>query len=162
MTRSFLPLLLAAPLALAACGDAGSDERADMPGMGAEATDEMHEMPDGTMMDGAEHEHMAAAGDGATTPDLVDGVQVVEVEAGRMGYQPRQIALEAGVPARLVFTRTVEDECSSQITLPAYDVPTTDLPLGEPVAIEFTPTETGEVEFVCGMDMQRGTIAVVS
>ena len=35
-------------------------------------------------------------------------------------------------------------------------------PLGEPVAIEFTPTETGEVQFVCGMDMQRGTIAVVS
>ncbi|PAP78694.1 hypothetical protein BSZ37_07855 [Rubrivirga marina] len=105
---------------------------------------------------------MASADGEATQPQLVDGVQVVEVEAGRMGYQPRQIALEAGVPARLVVTRTVEDECSSQITLPAYDVPTTDLPLGEPVAIEFTPTEAGEVQFVCGMDMQRGTIAVVS
>ena len=150
------------PLALAACGDAGSDERADMPGMGAEAMDDMHEMPDGSMMDGAEHEHQASADGEAAAPEMVDGVQVVEVEAGRMGYQPRQIALEAGVPARLVFTRTVEDECSSQITLPAYDVPTTDLPLGEPVAIEFTPTETGEVQFVCGMDMQRGTIAVVS
>ena len=52
MTRSFLPLLLAVPLALAACGDADSDERADMPGMGAEATDEMHEMPDGTLSTG--------------------------------------------------------------------------------------------------------------
>ena len=160
--HAILAALLAAPLALAACGDAGSDERADMPGMGAEAAGEMHEMPDGTMMDGAEHDHVASADGEAAAAQMIDGVQVVEIEAGRMGYQPRQVALEAGVPARLVFTRTVEDECSSQITLPAYDVPTTDLPLGEPVAIEFTPTEAGEVQFVCGMDMQRGTIAVVS
>ena len=160
--RAALTALLAAPLPLAACGDAGSDDRADKPAMGAEATGEMHEMPDGSAMDGAEHEHMAAADGEAAAPEIVDGVQVVQIEAGRMGYQPRRIALEAGVPARLVFTRTIEDECSSQVTLPAYDVPTTDLPLGEPVAIEFTPTEAGEVQFVCGMDMQRGTIAVVS
>ena len=158
--RAALVALLAAPLALAACGDA--DTQADTPTVGAEASGETHTMPDGTVMDGAEHEHMASADGEAATPEIVDGVQVVEIEAGRMGYQPRQIALEAGVPARLVFTRTIEDECSSQITLPDYDVPTTDLPLNEPVAIEFTPTEAGEVQFVCGMDMQRGTIAVVS
>lgn len=146
--------LLAAPLTLAACGDA--DVPADP------AADASHEMADGTMMDGAEHEHMADADGEAATPEIVDGVQVIEIEAGRMGYQPRQIALEAGIPARLVFTRTVEGECSSQITVPAYDVPTTDLPMNEPVAIEFTPSEAGEVQFVCGMDMQRGTIAVVS
>lgn len=146
--------LLAAPLTLAACGDA--DAPADP------AADASHEMADGTMMDGAEHEHMADADGEAATPEIVDGVQVIEIEAGRMGYQPRQIALEAGIPARLVFTRTVEGECSSQITVPAYDVPTTDLPMNEPVAIEFTPSEAGEVQFVCGMDMQRGTIAVVS
>ena len=110
----------------------------DMPGMGAEAAS------------------------GPVEAEVVDGVQTVEIEAGRMGYAPREIRLQAGVPTRLVFTRTVEDECSSQVTLPAYGVEATDLPLGEPVAIEFTPTEAGEVEWVCGMDMQRGTIAVVS
>ena len=126
-------------------------------------SDATHEMADGTTMDGAEHEHVApGATDGPAEPTMIDGVQVVEIEAGRMGYQPRQVHLQAGVPARLVFTRTVEDDCSSQITLPTYDVAATDLPLGEAVAIEFTPTEAGEVEFVCGMDMQRGTIAVVS
>ena len=169
MTRFFIPqrallaALLAVPLALAACGDADvSDDRADMPAMGAEATDEMHEMPDGSMMAGAEHEHMAAgtAGD-PVVAEVVDGVQVVEIEAGQMGYQPRQVHLEAGVPARLVFTRTVEDDCSQRITLPAYDIER-DLPLNEAVAIEFTPAEAGDLEFVCGMDMQRGTIAVVS
>ncbi|PAP74659.1 hypothetical protein BSZ37_20230 [Rubrivirga marina] len=104
----------------------------------------------------------AEAASGPVEAEVVDGVQTVEIEAGRMGYAPREIRLQAGVPTRLVFTRTVEDECSSQVTLPAYGVEATDLPLGEPVAIEFTPTEAGEVEWVCGMDMQRGTIAVVS
>ncbi len=133
-------LLLAAPLALAACGDESASPSA--PSAHPEA-----------------HETAAA---GPVTPERVDGVQVVTIEAGPLGFQPRQIQLQAGVPARFVVTRTVEDACSSQITVPAYDIAATDLPLGEPVAIEFTPTETGEVEFVCGMEMQRGTIAVVS
>ena len=152
MTRSILTLLLAAPLALTACGDGDgngvvqeaidppptTDVAPDMPGMGAEAAS------------------------GPVAAQVIDGVQTVEIEAGRMGYKPREIQLQAGVPARLVFTRTVEDDCSSQITVPAYDIAATDLPLNEPVAIEFTPTDAGEVEFVCGMDMQRGTIAIVS
>lgn len=171
MTRRYLPhaalaALLVAPLALAACGDADVAEEpvatsSQMP-PGASDVDAMHGMPDGTMMAGAEHEHMAAGAAGGTAdPEVVGGVQVVEIEAGRMGYQPRHVRLEAGVPARLVFTRTVDDECSSRITIPAYDI-ARDLPLGEPVAVEFTPTEAGELEFVCGMDMQRGTVAIAS
>ena len=153
----FAALFLAAPLALTACAD--SDDAPSMP-MGADAT---HEMADGAMMDGAEHEHMASgATDGPTEPQLIDGVQVLDIEAGPMGFQPRKFTLQAGVPARLVITRTVEDDCSSQLTIPAYDIDTERLPLHEPVAIEFTPTDAGEVEWVCGMDMQRGTVAVVS
>ena len=91
-----------------------------------------------------------------------DGVQIARVEAGAMGFQPREITFRAGLPARLIFTRTVEDDCSSQITLPAYGIEATDLPMNEPVAIDFDPDEATEVEFVCGMGMQRGTITVVS
>jgi len=95
-------------------------------------------------------------------PTMIGGTQVVEIEAGPMGYEPRAIRLQAGVPARLVFTRTVESECSSQVKIPAFDVPVTDLPLNEPVAVEFTPTESGDFEFVCGMDMQRGSLLIQS
>ena len=136
----FLPLLLAAPLALAACG-------------GNETPAEPDTHPDA---------HETATSAGPVSPEMVDGVQVVAIEAGTMGFQPRQIQLQADVPARFVITRTVDDACSSEITIPDYDVAATPLPLGEPVAIEFTPGEAGEVDFVCGMDMQRGTIAVVS
>ena len=89
-------------------------------------------------------------------------VQVFEIEAGQMGYSPKEVTLEAGQPARLVFTRTVESECSSQVQIPAFGIDATDLPLGEPVAIEFTPDEGGTFTFICGMDMQRGTIVVES
>ena len=97
-----------------------------------------------------------------TRAQLEDGVQVLAIEAGQTGYRPHAIALEAGVPARLVFTRTVESDCSAQVTIPAFDVPVTDLPMHEPVAIEFTPTESGDFEFVCGMDMQRGSLLIPS
>lgn len=141
MTRTLRILaLLAAPLALAACA---GEEPAEAP---AAST----------------HSPAHTTASEPVEPTMVDGVQVVEIEAGEMGFQPRQISLQAGVPTRFVVTRLVEDDCSSQLTIPAFDVDTGVLPLGEPVTFEFTPDEAAEVEFVCGMDMQRGTIAIVS
>ena len=96
----------------------------------------------------------------ATEPRMEDGVQVVDVTVGPMGYEPLQIQLEAGVPARLVFTRTVEGECPSQVQIPAFSVEKTELPMNQPVAIEFTPDEAGTFQFVCGMDMMEGTLVV--
>lgn len=93
---------------------------------------------------------------------MEDGVQVVEIHVGQMGYEPREIPLQAGVPARLVFTRTVDNECSAQVQIPAFGVEKTDLPMNEPTAIEFTPDETGEFQMVCGMDMVDGTLIVQS
>jgi hypothetical protein len=138
-------LLLALPLALTACGD---DAMEDAEGV-TQATPPSPDVSD-------------TEADESARPRLEDGVQVVEIEAGRMGYQPREVALAADVPTRLIFTRTVESECSSQVQIPAFGVPVTDLPLGEPVAVEFTPTESGAFTFVCGMDMQTGSIMVRS
>jgi plastocyanin domain-containing protein len=36
------------------------------------------------------------------------------------------------------------------------------LPLNEPVTIEFTPEEAGEVAFACGMNMLKGVVVVQS
>ena len=161
-----LALFLTLPFALAACGGDTEPVDADAGAMqSAPPTDDgMHEMPDGTTMadDEMDHGGMDGMADGTVAARMVDGVQVVEIEAGRMGYQPRAVALEAGVPARLVFTRTVESDCSSQVKIPAFDVPVTDLPMNEPVAVEFTPTESGTFEFICGMDMQRGSLMIRS
>lgn len=91
-----------------------------------------------------------------------DGVQVVDIEIGQRGYTPGRIRLEAGVPARLVFTRRIEGECPSQVQIPAVGIAKTDLPMNEPVAIEFTPEEAGTYTFTCGMDMMEGTLVVAS
>ena len=161
-----LTLLLALPLALTACSDDAMEDVEGVTQVTPPSDDGTHEMPDGTMMDddAMDHDAMHDAMDNAeaVAAQMEGGVQVVEIEAGRMGYAPSAVRLEAGVPARLVFTRTVESDCSSRMQIPAFDVPITDLPLGEPVAIEFTPTESGEFTFVCGMDMQTGSIMVQS
>ena len=107
MTRlPLLALLLTAPLALTACAD-------DTPAPVENAVDAPE--PLGTA---------PAVDDQPVEPRMEDGVQVVDIEAGSMGFQPREFTLQAGVPARLVVTRTVEDDCSSQFTIPAYDVDT--------------------------------------
>ena len=142
--KKSLPFVLFLMLFLAACG--GSETEA--PDAEPDAPAHTHATADG------------AANTAETMPTMVDGVQVIEVEAGMMGFTPKKIALETGVPARLVFTRTVESSCSEQVQIPALGVEKTDLPLNEPVAIEFTPEKGGSFTFVCGMDMQTGTLLV--
>lgn len=100
-----------------------------------------------------------AAGHGVM---MQDGVQVAEITAGATGYSPEQIELEAGVPARLIFTRTTPSACLEQVMIPEFGIEATDLPMHEPVVIEFTPDEAGSFSFVCGMDMQHGTMVVRS
>lgn len=91
-----------------------------------------------------------------------DGFQVIEVTAGDNGFEPGRFTLQSGVPARLVFTRTTESECLEQVQIPSLGIEKTDLPLNQPVTIEFTPGEGGEFTFSCGMDMQHGAIVVRS
>ena len=112
----------------------------------------------------ASHEamHGQAAGDEAAQPALVDGVQVVEITVSPAGYSTGRIALQAGVPARLVFTRTVDNGCLHQVQIPDLGIEATELPLNEAVAIEFTPEAAGEYTFACGMNMMKGMLLVRS
>ena len=90
------------------------------------------------------------------------GVQTAEVAVGAGGYEPASVALRAGVPARLVFTRTTDDSCGETVHAEALGVAETRLPLGQPVTVEFTPDEAGRFTFACGMDMMEGTVVVRS
>ena len=100
------------------------------------------------------------------TPPVVaqmeGGVQTAEIAVGAGGYEPASVALRAGVPARLVFTRTTDDSCGTEVGSEALGVPETPLPLDQPVSVEFTPDEAGRFTFACGMDMMEGTIVVRS
>src|SRR2546423_5420081 len=65
-------------------------------------------------------------------------VQMASVDLTERGYEPARIRLRRGVPARVTFTRKVSATCGKEIVLPDYGI-RRDLPLNEPVVVEFTP-----------------------
>ena len=78
----------------------------------------------------------------------------VTVTAG--DFQPSTLTMKAGVPARVTFRRTAESSCATEVVFPSLKIRRA-LPLNEPVEVRFTPA-AGEMAFVCGMDMVRGTV----
>lgn len=86
-------------------------------------------------------------------------VQTARITVGEQGYEPPRLTLRSGVPARLTFVRTTDKTCGTAVVFPSLDI-RRELPLNQPVSIEFTPQKAGEVQFVCGMNMLRGTVIV--
>ena len=75
------------------------------------------------------------------------------------GYEPAKVMVRAGEPARITFVRTTDKTCSTEVVFPSLNIRRS-LPLNEPVVIEFTPEKSGEIGFVCGTNMLRGTVVV--
>jgi plastocyanin domain-containing protein len=75
------------------------------------------------------------------------------------GYSPDTIRVEAGRPVKLVFNRQEADPCSERVVFDAFGL-SADLPEGERIPVEFTPSEPGEYEFACQMGMLRGRVVV--
>jgi RND family efflux transporter MFP subunit len=85
--------------------------------------------------------------------------QAANIVVTEQGFEPAKVTLRAGTPARLVFTRTTEKTCGTEVVFPSLGIKRA-LPLNEPVTIEFTPENTGEVAFTCGMNMLKGAVVV--
>jgi len=85
--------------------------------------------------------------------------QRVEINVGMSEYSPAEIHATAGAPLTLVFTRTSEEGCGTEVVIASQNIERP-LPLNEPVEITFTPTEAGTLRFSCGMDMFDGSIVV--
>jgi cupredoxin-like protein len=86
-------------------------------------------------------------------------VQTARITVGEQGYEPSRLNVRAGIPARLTFVRTTDKTCGAAVVFPTFNI-RRDLPLNQPVEVEFTPQRTGNMDFVCGMNMLRGTITV--
>jgi plastocyanin len=94
---------------------------------------------------------------GATQADIK--MQEVRVTVNETNFDPQRLTLRAGVPARVTFTRTSDKTCATAVVFPSLNI-RRELPLNEPVTIEFTPEKAGEIAFACGINMLRGTIVV--
>ena len=75
------------------------------------------------------------------------------------GYEPATITVKAGRPMKLTFVRTSDKVCGTEVVFPSMNLKRT-LPLNQPVDVEFTPSKSGEITFVCDMNMLKGTIVV--
>ncbi len=85
--------------------------------------------------------------------------QTARITVGEQGFQPSSVSVRAGAPARLTFIRTTEKTCATAVVLPSLNI-RRELPLNQPVDIEFTPQKAGDIQFACGMNMFRGTVVV--
>lgn len=72
-------------------------------------------------------------------------------------YEPKSIEVKKGQPLRLAFYRQDDKNCGGEVVFPKLGIKR-ELPVGETVTVEFTPQESGEIAFTCGMDMMRGKI----
>lgn len=95
----------------------------------------------------------------ASAPTEKPREQSARIVLNEQGYQPASVKLRAGIPARLTFVRQIEATCGTEIVLADYGIKK-GLPLNQPVTVDFTPAQTGEFSFACGMNMLKGKLVV--
>jgi plastocyanin domain-containing protein len=95
----------------------------------------------------------------STTDGRSEAPQTAKVVVSEQGYEPANVTLRAGRPARITFMRTTDKTCGTEVVFPSLNLKRA-LPLNEPVVIEFTPAKSGDIAFACGMNMLHGTIVV--
>ncbi|HWC77390.1 MAG TPA: efflux RND transporter periplasmic adaptor subunit [Blastocatellia bacterium] len=86
-------------------------------------------------------------------------IQTARIVLTGEGFNPASIRFRKDVPVRLTFVRQVEVTCGTEVVIADYNIKR-QLPLNEPVVVEFTPAKPGQITFVCGMNMLRGKIVV--
>ena len=74
-------------------------------------------------------------------------------------YEPSEVHVRAGAPARLIFRREETAPCSERVVFPDYGISVM-LPPFRDVAVDLPASDPGEHEFTCQMEMLRGTLVV--
>lgn len=86
------------------------------------------------------------------------GFQEVEIVV-RGGFSPDRVVLRKGKPARLTFQRRESGACTDRVVFPAFGI-VKPLPAYASTPVEFTPANSGEFDFSCGMGMVHGRVVV--
>lgn len=91
---------------------------------------------------------------------LPEGPLRYEIAVGTEGFTPASVRARKGETVTLVFTRTTEETCGTEVLVPSYGLRAA-LPLHQPVEVAVRADTTGEIVFGCGMDlMLSGKIRV--
>lgn len=96
---------------------------------------------------------------GSATAETREGGQQEVTITVQGGYDPAEVKLKRGIPARLVFDRRETSGCSEEVVIPAFGIRTF-LPAFQKTTVELKPEKAGSFEFTCGMSMLRGRLVV--
>ena len=94
-------------------------------------------------------------------PLIVDGKQVVKMNASASGYSPNYIKIRVGIPVRWEVTDTGTSGCTNAIISNSLFSGQISLTPGKVSVKEFTPEKIGKFRFSCWMGMVTGVIEVV-
>lgn len=83
----------------------------------------------------------------------------IAVTADSKGFTPSSVTVKKGAPASLVFTRTSDDTCATEVVFPDLNVKK-DLPKGKPVTIDIPTDKEQKLTFQCGMGMYKSAVVV--
>ncbi|HVH44616.1 MAG TPA: cupredoxin domain-containing protein [Labilithrix sp.] len=83
----------------------------------------------------------------------------VKVVADEDGFKPSSVTFKKGTPASLVFLRTSDETCATEVVFPELNVKK-DLPKGKPVTIDVPTDKEQKLTFQCGMGMYKSSVVV--
>ena len=75
------------------------------------------------------------------------------------GFKPSAVKFKKGAPATLIFTRTTDETCATEVVFPQLDIKK-DLPKGTPVSITIPTDKEQTLTFQCGMGMYKSSVVV--
>jgi plastocyanin domain-containing protein len=94
-------------------------------------------------------------------PPKPAGTGEIPITADDNGFSPSSVTLPKGAPATLVFTRTTDDTCATEVVFPELNV-TKPLPKGTPVKIEVPTDKEQRLTFQCGMGMYKSAVVIAA
>jgi plastocyanin domain-containing protein len=83
----------------------------------------------------------------------------VDVTASAAGFAPKEVTVKQGEPTTLVFTRTTDETCATEVVFPDLKLEKK-LPLNEQVAVEVPVDTARTLAFQCGMGMYKSKLVV--
>jgi len=94
-------------------------------------------------------------------PTVVNGKQLIKMNASASGYSPNYFKVAAGIPVRWEITDVGTSGCTNAVISQGLFSGQIPLTPGQTSIKEFTPTKTGKYKFSCWMGMISGVIEVV-
>ena len=89
---------------------------------------------------------------------IENGQQIINMDVISGGYSPNYFIVKKGIPVKWIVSGKNVFGCQGYFVVPKLGISKA-LAEGDNI-FEFTPTETGFINFSCGMGMYRGRIEV--